>query len=121
MRIGLFRKRYTVRRFGRQEYGADGYGHAAYTDAEMLLNVQPLTPNELKALPEGERNTMRLKAYGSDRLAAADEFGGTPGDRLFYNGLWHECTSSSSWEGTPLAHYVSKFALLPPHEQGEKP
>ena len=79
----------------------------------MLLNVQPLTPDDLKALPEGERTIKRLKAFGKCKLASADEFSGTPGDRLYYEGLWYECTSSNSWDGTPLAHYESRFVLLP--------
>ena len=118
--IGLFKKKYTVRQYGQQQ-NVDGYYSAPYSDTVMLLNVQPLTPDELKALPEGEKTVKRLKSYGKAKMQSADEFVGIPGDRLFYQGLWYECVSSNMWDHTPLAHYESKYVLLPPTEQEEPP
>ena len=119
MNIGLFKKTYTVRHYTAQDI-VNGYAAAAYKDTEASLNVQPLTPDDLTALPEGVRTVKRVKSFGPDKLASADEFGGVPGDRLYYGGLWYECVSSNMWEHTPLAHYESMFVLLPPGEQ-EKP
>ena len=118
--IGLFKKPYTVRQYAKQTF-TDGYASAPYTDKNMKLNVQPLTPDELMALPEGERTIKRIKAFGAERLTSADEFEGIPGDRLFYNGRWYECQMSVMWDHTPLSHYRSEFVLLPCNEQMKPP
>ena len=99
----------------------NGYPSAPYTDGTALLNVQPLSSNDLQALPEGERTVKRVKAYGSERLASADEYLGIPGDRLYYHGLWYECKSSVMWDHTLLSHYESEFVLLPESEQEDPP
>ena len=116
----MFKKAYTVRRHGKQTANG-GYAGAPYSDIPMMLNIQPLSPDEMQALPEGDRTVRRVKSFGSGRMAPADEFDGVPGDRLFYQGLWHECVSSATWDHTPLGHYRSEFVLLPPHEQEEPP
>lgn len=107
--VGIFRKSYTVRRFSAQTV-VMGYTTSGHTDAVEKLNVQPLSPDELKALPEGERTIKRLKAFGDFPVRAADQSAGTPGDFLFYNGQWFECTSSVPWDHTMLSHYRSEFA-----------
>ena len=83
--IGLFKKPYTVRQHGKQAV-VNGYAAATYTDTVMRLDVQPLTPDELMALPEGERTVKRVKTFGGKKLTSADGFEGIPGDCLFYNG-----------------------------------
>jgi len=118
--IGIFRKPYTVRKYGKQEI-VNGYPRAPYTDVKLRLDVQPLSADDLQALPEGQRTVKRVKAYGKNKLTAADEYDGIPGDRLFYQGLWYACTSSVMWEHTALAHYRSEFTLQPPGEQEGAP
>src|SRR5215469_16896403 len=108
MFIGLFKKEYTVRRFAPQMI-EKGYASAAFSDISIILNVQPLSTDDLQALPEGERTVKRIKAIGKEKLQSADEFTGTPADRLFYDGLWYECTASNKWAATALAHYDSQF------------
>ncbi len=116
MYIGLFKKQYTIRQYAGQSI-VNGYAEASYTDSQLRLDVQPLTPDELLALPEGERTVKRVKAFGPDRLVSADEFAEIPGTRLLYNGLWYECKSSVMWNHTLLSHYRSDFVILPPNEQ----
>jgi len=118
--IGLFKKLYTVRQYSQQEI-TDGYASANYTDAKLLLDVQPLSPDEMQALPEGDRTVKRIKSFGGDRLTSADEFGNIPGDRLFYNGQWYECVSSVMWDHTVLSHYRSEFVVLPATQQEAAP
>jgi hypothetical protein len=77
-----------------------------------MLDVQPLSSNELLVLPEGDRTVKRIKSYGADRLTSADENAGTRGDRLYYKEQWYECKSSVGWDHTILAHYRSEFVLL---------
>ena len=116
----IFRRLYTVRKYGKQEI-IDGYPTAPYTDVKTWLDVQPLSSEELQALPEGQRSVMRKKAIGKDRLTSADEHEGIPGDRLFYHGLWYECTSSVMWDHTPLGHYHSEFVVIPQSAQEAAP
>ena len=83
--LKIFRRSFTIRHFGDEEI-VDGYGYATYEDREVLLNVQPLSADELQALPEGERRTKRLKAYGNYTFTTADQSTGKRGDWLFYCG-----------------------------------
>ena len=71
--LKIFRRKYTVRRFGTQEDVPGGYTTAPYEDVVTFLNVQPLSTKELLALPEGERSTKRVKAFGDLQLTAADQ------------------------------------------------
>ena len=113
--IGIFRKPYTIRRFQPQKI-TGGYAVSAYTDTAALLNVQPLTPNELQAIQEGERSVKLLKAFGDLPLTAADQQSGTPGDWLWYYGRWYKCVSASQWDHTLLAHCEAQFAAVPENE-----
>ena len=120
MAIGLFKKRYIVRRHAAQNI-TDGYPSAPYTDTGIKLNVQPLTAEELQALPEGERGIKRVKTFGSDKLSAANEHETIPADRLYYRGLWYECKSSDLRDNTILRHYRAEFVVLPPNMQPDPP
>lgn len=120
MAIGLFKREYTLRRYGEQKI-VGGYAAAPYTDTTAILNVQPLSSDDLQALPEGERSVKRVKSFGSEKITAANEYSNVSGDRLFYHGFWYECKSSVYWDHTFLRHYQSEFVILPPGEQEEPP
>lgn len=113
--LGIFRRNFTIRRFGKEEI-VDGYGHTSYEDSEVALNVQPLSADELQALPEGERRTKRLKAYGDFTFTTADQSTGRRGDWLLYYGHWYECVSSLGWDHTILRHCKSEFVEIPEAE-----
>lgn len=106
--LKIFRRSFTIRHFGDEEI-VDGYGYASYEDKQVILNVQPLSADELQALPEGERRTKRLKAYGDYQFTTADQSAGRRGDWLFYAGHWYECVSSLYWDHTMLFHCKSEF------------
>ena len=120
MNIGIFKRAYTIRRYGEQVI-SQGYAYAPYTDIVIRLNVQPLGNNELLALPEGDRTVKRVKAYSVEPLHAADEYTGTPGDRLYYRGYWYECKASIHRDNTPIGQVRSDFVILPPQEQEAPP
>ena len=111
MAIGIFRRPYTVRRRSEQRI-INGYAVRDSSDFTIMLNVQPLSANELLALPEGERTVKRVKTYGADELISADEHGGRPGDMLYYDGQWYECKTCVHWLHTPLAHYEAEFVIV---------
>lgn len=100
--IGMFRRPTWIRR-----WGEDGR-----RDFQMPLNVQPLSADELQALPEGLRKTKRLKAWGPSLLTAADQTTQQRGDWMYYGGLWYECVSCVKWDHTPLSHYESQFCQV---------
>lgn len=117
MGLGIFRRAFTIRRFGEENF-VDGYGVASYTDEVTSLNVQPLSKDELQALPEGERRTKRMKAFGDLVFTTADQSTGRRGDWLFYQGRmdpeghWYECVSSLGWDHTMLGHCRSEFVQV---------
>lgn len=113
--LGIFRRKFTIRRFG-EEAVIDGYAHTSYEDTETPLNVQPLSADEIQALPEGERRIKRLKAYGDLTFTTADQSTGKRGDWLYYYGHWYECVSSLGWDHTMLAHCKSEFVEVPEAE-----
>lgn len=121
MNIKLFQKPYVIRRYEQQVISDDAYASQSYRDFVTRLNVQPLSNEELLALPEGERTVMRRKAFGKDLLRSADEAAGTLGDRLFYQDRWYVCISSIKWNGTILRHFYSEFVVLPSAEQDPPP
>ena len=88
-----------MRRFG-EENIVDGYGVSGYKDFIASLNVQPLSKDELQALPEGENTVKRMKAFGDLVFHTADRSAGRRADWLFYQGRmdpeghWYECVSS---------------------------
>lgn len=114
--LKIFRRKYTVRRFGPQEDVPGGYTTAPFEDVVTSLNVQPLSTKELMALPEGERSTRRVKAFGDLQLTTSDQYQGIPGDWLFYRGAWYKCVSSLPWDHTLLAHCRSEFVMVPESE-----
>lgn len=114
----IFKKTYIIRRFEQQEI-IRGHAVSGFTDVKTKLNVQPLNPDELQSLPEGERSVKRVKAFGDYPLTAADQTSGTPGDWLYYKGHWYECKSSVDWDHTLLAHFRSEFVIVPETELDE--
>jgi len=117
----IFRRSFTIRRFG-AEVIVDGNGTTTYEDTTATLNVQPLSADELAALPEGERRIRRFKAFGDFLFTTADQDTGRRGDWLYYvgpidpEGHWYECVSSLGWDHTPLRHCRSEFVLVPEME-----
>lgn len=107
----IFKNDYTLRRYGEQQL-TKGHATSPYTDCIVKLNVQPLSADEMQALPEGERTVKRLKSIGRYPITAADQYKNTPGDRLFYDGHWYECVSSIRWNHTPLSHHRSEFVIV---------
>lgn len=113
MLFSFFKKDYIVRRFG-EETVEKGVSGSTHEDSVVALeDVQPLSSDELQALPEGERTVRRIKSIGSTKFTTADEESGTPGDWLYYNGRWYECKSCQLWDHTILAHYESEFVVVP--------
>lgn len=115
----LFRRPYTIRRRGEQKI-VNGYTISDNSEFTVRLNIQPLSKNDLLALPEGKKTIARIKSFGADALISSDEQNGTPGDLLYYGGKWYECCSCVGWLHTPLNHYEAEFVILSDQSK-EKP
>ena len=79
MGFGIFKRSFVIRRFGDEEI-IDGYSVAPFTDTVAHLNVQPLSKDEIQALPEGEQRVKRMKAFGDLVFTTADQSTGRRGD-----------------------------------------
>lgn len=112
MNITVFNKKYWVRHFGEPK-NIRGYITNGTEDRVVSLNVHPLSTDQIKALPEGERKLKRLEAHGTDVLVVADEAAGTKGDLLLYMGDWYECVNAQRWDHTILSHLNYQFVLVP--------
>ena len=87
MLFGFFKHQYVARRL-KPDTNCGGYSApGGHEDFLVTLNVQPLSSDELQALPEGERSVKRIKAIGETKFKPADEETGTEGDRLHYDGI----------------------------------
>lgn len=115
MMLDIFKKPYTLRSFQKTEY-TEGYPRARYSDRTVMLNVQPMTTNEILALPEGIRRDKNIKAIGKVEIMPADDAAGTLADRLLYRGQWYECTVADVWGNTPVGQTDAVFGLIPVSE-----
>ena len=106
----IWKKRYTLRRYGPQR-NVRGYFTRSYTETEVMLNVQT-TQSDATVTKEGKRITKKIKAFGTFPIKEADVKTATQGDRLLFEGEWYECTSCVHKEHTPLNHYISQFTLV---------
>lgn len=114
MLFGFFKHDYVVRRLKEDVYCGGYAAPGGHTDSVATLNVQPLTSDELQALPEGERTVKHIKSIGEEKFTPADEETGTQGDRLYYEGKWYECKSCHLWDHTILSHYEAEFVEMSP-------
>lgn len=121
MLFSFFKHNYVVRKLSAETYCGGYAAPGGHKDSVVTLNVQPLSSDELQALPEGERTVKRIKAIGENAFSTADEENGIPGDRLYYEGKWYECKSCHLWNHTLLAHYESEFAEMAPGQEGIGP
>lgn len=126
MGMGIFRRAFVIRRFGAENI-VNGYGIAQYRDEIATLNVQPLSKDELSALPSGVNRVKRMKAFGDLVFITADQTAGKRGDWLWYQGKmdpeghWYECVSSLGWDHTMLGHCRSEFVLVSDTESKRMP
>ena len=121
MLFGFFKHQYVARRL-KPDTNHGGYSApGGHEDFLVTLNVQPLSSDELQALPEGQRTVKRIKAIGETKFQPADEETGTEGDRLYYGGKWYECKSCHTWDHTILAHTEAEFAEMSPGSEGIGP
>ena len=110
MLLNMWKKYYTLRRFGEQRF-VDGYAVRDYSDSKVYLDIQP-QKNDTVVTPDGKRRTSGITAYGEFPITIEDVSAGTPGDWLYYEGWWYECKSSMMYEHSLVSHYTSTFVIV---------
>lgn len=110
--MNIFKLKYTLRTFSRQKTKRGYAVRASFKDKIVSLDVQPTVAVDLRSLPEGKRAGKSIKSYGDFPVQTADVKQGYRADRLFYDGEWYECVSSSYFEHTPLRHWKSLYTLV---------
>ena len=65
MLFSFFKHDYVARRLKEDVYSGGYAAPGGHEDFVVTLNVQPLSSDELQALPEGERTIKRIKAIGA--------------------------------------------------------
>ena len=79
MLFTFFKRDYIVRRFGKETV-VEGFSAAPYEDSVLKLeDFQPLSADEIQALPEGQRSIRRIKSIGTTQFTPADEKTGVRG------------------------------------------
>lgn len=110
--LDIFKRNYVARRYEQQQWKG-GYERSPHRDFTVMLNVQPLTADELQALPEGERGVKRFKAFGATTLRGADVKAGTKADLVYIGGDWYEVRSSNDWRHISiLSHNYVELVLV---------
>ena len=79
----------------------------------FTASVQPLSPKELNALPEGERESAKFKLYTDFALrTVVTGDAGTNPDQVQINSEWYDVTGVDVWGNNVIPHYkviVSKL------------
>ena len=110
MGLGLWKRKYILRRFGNAVAGG-GYVSESYTD--MVVNVDIQTTDRSTTTSEtGDRTVQNLKVFTRDEkfeIRPANKERGTTGDWIWFQGRWFECRSSRLSDNTILRHWTCTF------------
>ena len=105
MNIPIFNRNYTVRR-----YESDG---TTYTDFTVSMHLHESEQDSGQIWNETQGIVRRLDGHGNTELRVADLEAGTKGDRVYYRGLWYECTAATLYDHTMLGHWNYRFIAVP--------
>ena len=108
MPFGLWRKSYTVRRYGASDV-ENGYTiPGSFEDITISLNVQT-GKCETVTDEDGEHKLQKLEVFSDDEIRMVSEAEQRMADRLWFQGKWYECRSAILLDNTILAHYECEF------------
>lgn len=104
MNITIFNREYVMRRFA-----PDG----SYEDSTISVHLHASENGGGSPWAESQGIVRQVQGHGMVPLREADLEAGTKADRVFYRGRWYECTSSTLYDHTSLAHYNYSFIVVP--------
>ncbi len=76
---------------GRKQIGS------AFDTFECQASIQPMSNRELQQLPEGQRNSGRIKGYTTEELKTVQTSDCKQPDRLEYRGVTYEIDKVDDW------------------------
>lgn len=71
------------------------------------MSVQPLTVDEMEALPEGRRNSRSVKIYSGSELFPAEQDTGRNADVILWLGKNYEVVGCNPYQMGVIPHYKS--------------
>ena len=109
-----FRKPYTVKRTVAGSYVNGVYVEGAETTLTIQASVQPMSGNDLVAVPEGRRAADMVKLYTStDLFSQGDAGSGQSPDRLVWLGKDYEISSKDVRQMGVISHYKMYAIKVP--------
>lgn len=101
-----FRKTQTIKRTVPGSYVNGVYVEGAETTLTIQASVQPMSGNDLVAVPEGRRASDMVKLYTStDLFSQGDTGSGQSPDRLVWLGKDYEISSKDVNQMSVISHY----------------
>jgi len=102
--MSSFREQLTGYRAAAGSWDGGFYDPGDSVEFSFYASIQPLTPDEMQALPEGRRT---LQAYNlfTDYLLQTGEAEDQMPDCVVIDGEHYEVISVARWRTTRLAHY----------------
>lgn len=97
---------YRYRRDGAGEVGDDGRWRPASFVRELIIaSIQPLSPFEIQALPEGERTRRNWWLYTKSDVRILDHQNGLDADVVEVDGIYYEVREVHHYRAaTPIPH-----------------
>jgi hypothetical protein len=86
-----------------------------------VVSIQPLTPDEVKLLPEGRRTAETLKMYLETQVRASDEKAQTAADRIEHAGKLYEVFGVEDWSRTDIPHFKVILVKIDGQGGGDEP
>lgn len=73
----------------------------------VAMSIQPLSVDEMDALPEGRRTSRSVKIYSSVELLPADQSTGQNADQFTWLGRTYEIVGCNPYQMGVIPHYKS--------------
>lgn len=107
-----FRSKQIISRNTAGAYVSGGFVEGITTSFQIDASVQPMTGEDMKALPSGKRISDYVKAYTDTALQVTGETLGLVGDRLTWRGHTYECIGVDVRQMGAINHYKYVFSRI---------
>jgi len=112
--MSSFRKPYTVNRTAPGSYVGGVWVAGAVSTVPIMATIQPVSDQDLKALPEGTRSSDVVKIYTETLLYTVEDKGvNQQPDRITWFGAVYEITSKSVRQMDIISHYRYMATKVP--------
>lgn len=100
-----FRKPRTIKRYAAGTYNKGIYTEGTENQFEITASVQPTTPSDINALPEGRRDSISFRIYtDADLRTSEGETPRTNPDKIVLYGQDYEVVKEMTWLNSVINH-----------------